>query len=757
MPNLVLPDAVTTVVFLGQNDKDDPTQRDKTFEQNLAKAAPKLLAAGKVVRVAWPPAGVKDINDLVKGRTGAALADGYADVRRMIDAAEEVLPVDDDDAAVEPMQGSQANFLIELALNDCELFHDPEGECYASFCARHDGGGSHRETHKLKSSGFRLWLLHAYYRNTSGAPNSNAMSTALSTLEARARYDGPERIVFVRTAACDDKIYIDLCDKRWRAIEVDANGWRVVNEPCVRFRRSPGMLALPEPEHGDPKDGLVKLRALLRIRDEDEFVIVVSCLLAALRGRGPFPVVIFTGEPGATKTTTVKALRSLRPQLFPSQDHHRAAPQDLCVAANAGYVLCFNNLSNIPDWLSDAFCVVTEGSGHSQRALYTDKDESLLFACAPLFLTAVTNVIVRGDLMQRAVFAGLAPVPNDERMADEDFHAVLAKDRPAILGALLSGLSVGLRRLPTLKPSSLPRMATFAKWAMACETAFWPEGTFAAAYRGNIATGVDDVIDSDKAVSTLRSFMVTCGRWEGTATNLLEALVAFVKQSFQDAEGELDTPIFDPKAQSRAEAKLREAREKVREALGKDWPGNPRALSGRLKKAGPALRQIGVAIEWPTRHGDARIITITSGFSDLKPVRPHRPLRPKSRGDPQALVNQNKGSGCDQAGNVCPGRKRDAGGTQEGRNVEALASHGKRLNVLPNTPGFAARDEWDANSAALSSLRQPPDSEGSAAQAGLNTNLKSPPAREEGQASDSDGATASAPEAENRPMWRLRL
>ena len=249
----------------------------------------------------------------------------------MIDAAEEVLPADDDDAAVEPMQGSQANVLIELALNDCELFHDPEGECYASFCAPHDSRGTHRETHKLKSSGFRLWLVHAYYRHTFRAPNSNAISTALSTLEARARYDGPERIVFVRTAAGDDKIYIDLCDKRWRAIEIDASGWQVVNEPSVRFRRSPGMLALLEPEHGDPKGGLVKLRALLRIRDEDEFVVVVSCLLAALRGRGPFPVVIFTGEPGATKTTTVKALRSLiDPNSSPVRSPPRSTAGPLC-------------------------------------------------------------------------------------------------------------------------------------------------------------------------------------------------------------------------------------------------------------------------------------------------------------------------------------------------------------------------------------------------------------------------------------------
>ena len=279
--------------------------------------------------------------------------------------------------------------------------------------------------------------------------------------------------------------------------------------------------------------------------------------------------------------------------------------------------------------------------------------------------------------------------------------------RPAILGALLSALSVGLRRLPTLKPSSLPRMATFAKWAMACETAFWPEGTFAAAYRGNIATGVDDVIDSDKAVSTLRSFMVSHGRWEGTATNLLEALVAFVKQSLRDAEGELDTPIFDPKAQSRAAAKLREAREKVRETLGKDWPGNPRALSGRLKKAGPALRQIGVAINWPTRHGDARIITITSSSADVCTFA--SPSSHASHDDKQSrtTANQNKGLRQDQSDE--PGRKRDAARTQPGHDIEAFASHDKRLNALPNTPGLGAGDRRDANSPDLSFSQQPRD------------------------------------------------
>jgi hypothetical protein len=135
-----------------------------------------------------------------------------------------------------------------------------------------------------------------------------------------------------------------------------------------------------------------------------------------------------------------------------------------------------------------------------------------------------------------------------------------------------------------------------------------------------------------------------------------------VKHSLRDADGEFDTAIFDPKAQSRVEAKLREARQKVRETLGKDWPGNPRALSSRLKKAGPALRQIGVAIEWPTRHGDARIITITSNSAELCTFA--SPSSHASQNDKQlqTTANQNKDLRDDQSDQ--PGPKRDAGRTQ---------------------------------------------------------------------------------------------
>jgi hypothetical protein len=39
----------------------------------------------------------------------------------------------------------------------------------------------------------------------------------------------------------------------------------------------------------------------------------------------------------------------------------------------------------------------------------------------------------------------------------------------------------------------LPRMADFALWAMACETAFWPTGTFARSYDANRGVALENI------------------------------------------------------------------------------------------------------------------------------------------------------------------------------------------------------------------------------------------------------------------------
>jgi hypothetical protein len=61
----------------------------------------------------------------------------------------------------------------------------------------------------------------------------------------------------------------------------------------------------------------------------------------------------------------------------------------------------------------------------------------------------------------------------------------------------MDAASHGLRMLPAVCLQRLPRMADFAMWASACETAVWPASTFLRAYEANRRAAIETVIDAD--------------------------------------------------------------------------------------------------------------------------------------------------------------------------------------------------------------------------------------------------------------------
>ena len=240
------------------------------------------------------------------------------------------------------------------------------------------------------------------------------------------------------------------------------------------------------------------------------------------------------------------------------------------------------------------------------RAFYRRRRERH-FRSRAIILAAINNIVTQGDLGARTLYAGLAPVPDSERKDEPELWAQFEGARPKILGALLTGLSVGLRRLPTIK-ANLPRMATFARFVMGCETAFWDKGTFAAAYEVNAQNAVADALDANISVSTFRDFMEDCPNreWKGTATQLHAALTERIRKPERDANEAYQKAVAarNPDLQVLTKAKLREAQQAVRDVMGSGFPKEPNGLTHELRKAGPQLRKIGIAIAWPTNNRD---------------------------------------------------------------------------------------------------------------------------------------------------------
>ena len=55
-------------------------------------------------------------------------------------------------------------------------------------------------------------------------------------------------------------------------------------------------------------------------------------------------------------------------------------------------------------------------------------------------------------------------------------------------------------------------MADFALWATACETAFWPAGTFLRAYEANRRAAIENVIEADPVAARVRDIMAKRSR-----------------------------------------------------------------------------------------------------------------------------------------------------------------------------------------------------------------------------------------------------
>jgi hypothetical protein len=434
-----------------------------------------------------------------------------------------------------------------------------------------------RETWPVRSRGFRHWLVRIYYKMTGMAPNSEALQTALALTEARAFFDGPEREVYVRVGGARGRIYIDLANAHWQAVEISSVGWRVLDskQTPVRFRRAPGLLPLPAPQVGGSVDDL---RSFLNVKSDDDFELALAWLLAAMRDRGPYPVLALMGEQGSAKSTLATILRSL---VDPNTAALRSFPRedrDLFIAASNGWIVGYDNVSRIPSWLSDALCRLATGGGFSTRKLYTDDEEQLFNAQRPVVLNGIEDFVERPDLADRTIFLTLDPIPEERRKSDQALQDELNRVRPQILGALLDLVVTGLQRLPHTKLARLPRMADFALWGTACERT---PGAFMRAYDNNRASAVEIVLEHDLVATAVRSLMKARNgaEWAGTSMQLLPALTEVIDESHR---------------------------------RGRDWPDSPRALSGRLRRAATNLRKVHIEVAFSRAgHDKVRTVRIT--------------------------------------------------------------------------------------------------------------------------------------------------
>lgn len=490
-------------------DADDPGR-------NYARDVCGMLAAlspAPSVFIVQPPQGVPPGWDAAD-----ALAAGWIEAQAAELIAKAVRATGDAAEAEAPKTKTR-DFLNGL-LGDAELWHDPEHVAYATVPVE-----AHLENHELGSNGFKDWLAWRAYEATGAVPANDAIEGVLRIARARALRGLCHR-TWRRVAEYEGRIYLDLGCPKWRAVEIDRTGWRIVDAAPVKFLRARGMLALPEPEAGET---IELLREFVNVESDADFRIFVAALAAALRPSGPFPILTLTGQAGSSKSTLAKVFGLLVDPRIPLSSGAPRDERDLFVSASNSWLLSYTNLSSVPQWFSDALCRLADGEGFKTRQLHSDRDETILAGARPIVINGIGNLAKQPDLADRTLPLIPPPIPDDQRREEREFWAVFERARPAILGALCDIVAGGLRRLPEVKLDRLPRRADFARWGAACAPGWGSDAAeFLRDYEENRSDAMAAAAEASLLLPVIEAVLCRAGLdlagFDGTATELLKRL-----------------------------------------------------------------------------------------------------------------------------------------------------------------------------------------------------------------------------------------
>ena len=353
------------------------------------------------------------------------------------------------------------------------------------------------------------------------------------------------------------------------------------------------MQALPDPVRGELA-AEANFRRLINSHDGNELILIKAWLLAAMRPKGPYPILSINGQHGAAKSSVSRALRLL---IDPNKAPVRALPKDerdLFIASENSLIQCLDNVSRVPDWLSDTFCQLSTGGGFATRELHSDGEEKIFNVCRPCILNGIEDLATREDLADRCIFLNLPKIPDDRRMTETEFYALLDKWRPGIMGYFLDVLAGAMTNFASVRLDRLPRMADFAVWSAAAEGPLGlKDGAFMAAYNANREEGNAITLEASPIASHLMRFIdgLQSGKseprhtglwvsptWTGTPTQLLDEIEAIA------TDGDI---------------------------RGKRWPKSNRGLSQMLKRLVGNLDKAGFEVQFGRWPGGERWVSIT--------------------------------------------------------------------------------------------------------------------------------------------------
>ena len=324
---------------------------------------------------------------------------------------------------------------------------------------------------------------------------------------------------------------------------------------------------------------------LLNIHEEDTRLLLKCYIISLFIPGIAKPILMIHGEQGSAKTTFQELIKML---VDPSILKTLSFSKDFNVLIQIlshNYITYFDNISSIPDWISDLFCRAVTGSAFSKRQLYTDDDDIIYDFKRSIGFNGINLGASKADLLDREILIQLERIPKEKRKKLEEIWDEFDQNKPKLLGYIFDILVEVLRFKKEYEiqfPQGYNRMADFEEYAEIISRCMgYPEGQFLRVYQYNIGLQIDEAIEASPLSAAIRIFIMEIKEWQGTTTQLLDELNGI-------AENDLKINITN----------------------NSSWVKSANQLSRRINEIKTNLREKGIIIERFKDKDSKRIIKI---------------------------------------------------------------------------------------------------------------------------------------------------
>jgi hypothetical protein len=465
------------------------------------------------------------------------------------------------------------------------FFLDQHETPYAEITIEKDEGRKeYQVAYPINSGTFKNWLRFVYYRTYKGdVLGREDLQSVCDILSAQILMDSGNhrRMMHVRVAPGSNEqegpvIYYNVMDAEYQAVKMTASGWTIEQAPTI-FLRYKDQLPQVLPSKPYELDVFDRFMALTNVKTDDGKLLIKCYIISLFIPMIPcFVILMPYGPSGAAKSMLQKYIQKI---VDPNaNDDLLSLPTDvneLIQQIAHHYVSYYDNLSYMPERISDVFCRACTGGGMQKRKLYTDNDDVAYKFKRPTGFNGITLVASKSDLIERGLMIELERIDKKKRRKETELWAEFNSLLPELLGYIFDIVVKVLHIMKKQGGIQLDERDRMSDWAEVGEIISRAMGNadhvFLEAYARNVGLQTQEAIQANPVAQCIVKLMAKHDGpvWVGYAATLLEELE-------QIATNDL---------------KMKNLQN------NKSWPKAPNALTRGLNKVVTNLLEVGIAIK----------------------------------------------------------------------------------------------------------------------------------------------------------------